>query len=307
MDRRHQGQQQNSNGSRHASGRGNNGGQNHNSQRAPRGPFNQYGRVIGPVLQAVRNDACEIRSRGQATEVLMPVSKGWGMQVASVLVVHHPEGDVSILEAVTPTTMAMGAASGVAVELRNNLRRGEHYERVSVYKLHVGVAFQRWGFREMNERVGTVTPYFPDIRRASPANLEKLAVFTGMDWRVNAQVRWNAYRKIDDTRFARHNYAAGELSAFNAMDMEQMKQTMEQFADVAWGTELSVARQLVAAMAASEGAKNVDTSSPLLGFADDVDVEMVDPSRLQQAREMVNVVEVAPVALQQVELEVASC
>ncbi len=256
--------------------------------------MDQFKRVVQPVLAVQRHDQCSFAQRAHSTMVMLPVSAGYGMQIAQALVVRHHEGDVSILEVVTPEGMKL---LGAEVELRNNLRRGEHYERVAIYKMWSGVAFQRWGFKDLNERVGSVTHYFPDIRRASPVALQKLSKFTGLEFRVNLQVVWKEYRKIEDTRFELHNYAARQLSEFNAQCMERMNQSISEFADVAWGTEVEVARQLMAVQIASEGDPKFDKSSPMLGQGKDVDVVCVSPAEID-AREQVAIETVAPAQIE---------
>lgn len=292
MDRRNNGQGNVHNGSRPAGQRGNSGSHNHNP-----GPMQQFRRCVAPVLQAQRDDQCKITTQGRRTEVVMPVVNGHGIMIAQVLVARHHAGDVSILEVCSPEGLKKQGANGVAVELRNNLQRGDHYERISVYKLWTGVVFQRWGYEGLNERVGAVTHHFPDIRRSSPQNLEKLSRFTGLRFGINLQIRWKEYQKIEDTRYAQHNHGAQALSVFNQQCLEEMNQTMNQIADVAWGTELKVARQLMAMQIASEGPDvRIDKTSPTLGFARDVDVEtrapqsdvvvdMVQPSVLVEQKE----------------------
>jgi hypothetical protein len=236
-------------------------------------PMQQFQRGVKPVLEVQKNDQCKVTDNGHRTEVIMPVVHGHGMSIAQCLVVRHPEGDVTVLEAFTPEGMKAGAACGVATELREQswLYRGDHYERISVYKMWTGVSFQRWGYKGLNERVGMVSHSFPDIRRCSPANLEKLSRFTGMRFAVNMQLRWKEYMKIEDTRFARHNTGARALGVFNQADLSLMDQTINQVADVAWGTELHVARELMAMQLASEGPLvKIVADSPTFGFAPDV-------------------------------------
>ncbi len=211
------------------------------SQRQPRfqhaapGPMMQFQRVIQPIL------------------------RGEYMDIAQVLVISHHQRDVTILEVFDPSSMAKGHACGCEGSLRGHLPRGDVYRMISVFKLPMMVAFQEFGPSRPPEfgdskNEDTLTAYFdtpqdqpthwfPSIRRATRDQLDRLASFTGLVFEINTQQRAKDYARVVDNH---------SLSVFNARDMERLRQDMEMFADVAWGTPLAEARLQMALVAATE-------------------------------------------------------
>ena len=195
----------------------------------------------------------------QFQRVIQPILRGEYMDIAQVLVISHHQRDVTILEVFDPSSMAKGHACGCEGSLRGQLPRGDVYRMISVFKLPTQVAFQEFGpsrppqFQDSkNEDKLTAyfdTPqdqplhYFPSIRRATRDQLDKLASFTGLVFEINTQQRMKDYARVVDNH---------SLTVFNARDMERLRQDMEMFADVAWGTPLEEARRRMQLVASTE-------------------------------------------------------
>lgn len=261
-------------------------------QHMPKGPFNQFQRVIAPVLN------------------------GQYLAIAQALCISHADHSVSILEVVTPIDMALGGSQGVEISLRGGLPRGDFYHMISVFKLPTQIAFQVFANHDSRKRdpedvdglraffdtpVSQVMHHFPDIRRAGQQSLDKLEAFTGLKFGINLQTRYNAYSKIPDTRYEFRNTGAKAMNAFNAQDMFKMQQDMEQFADVAYGTPLAEARRKMKMVAAVDDLATADAVCHLLGAAGFVDVETVLPASRFEVTEVeaeAQVVACQPVAFE---------
>jgi hypothetical protein len=232
------------------------------------GPFNQFQRVIAPVL------------------------KGLYVSMAQVLVISHPEGDVSVMDVVTPDGLKNGTAAGVEVQLRGGLARGQFHHLITVFKLPTQIAFQVFANHDTRRRdpdgpeglkaffdtpVSQVMHHFPDIRRASDVNLRKLEEFTGLRFGINLQTRFKAYQAIPDTRYEFRNTGAKRMNAFNERDMLRLNLDMEQFADVSWGTPLAEARRKMKMVFEVDAVCTADAVANVLGAAGVVEVEEVLP------------------------------
>jgi hypothetical protein len=265
-------------------------------QHMPKGPFNQFQRVIAPVLN------------------------GQYLAIAQALCVSHADHTVSILEVVTPIDMALGGAQGVEISLRGGLAHGDYYHMISVFKLPTQIAFQVFANHDTRKRepegvdglraffdtpVSQVMHHFPDIRRASAQSLDKLEAFTGLKFGINLQLRAKAYQEAhaaaDATRYELRNTGAKALNAFNAGDMFRMQQDMEQFADVAYGTSLAEARRKMKMVQAVDDLATADAVCNLLGAAGVVEVETVLPAsrfEITEDEAVPTVVTCAPVAFE---------
>lgn len=216
--------------------------------------------------------------------VYMPMLTSAVMKMVSVLAIRHREGDITILDVFAPTkkveSWGKPAAMAEPIALTGqHLRGGDRYIIVGVYTLPSGVAFQTFGFaREDGHMIrldDRPTNVFPDIRKASQGHLQLLSEATklpgrseGLVFSLNTQIRWKEYSSISNER---------ELTEYNKREAELFKQAMEEFGDVAPGTPLEVARQLVAARLSSASDEVVDTKSPMFGFdADVVQIESAD-------------------------------
>ena len=238
-------------------------------QHMPKGPFNQFQRVIAPVLN------------------------GQYLAIAQVLCISHADHTVSVVEVITPPDTALRGAQGVEISLRGWLPRGDFYHMISVFKLPTQIAFQVFANHDTRKRdpesadglraffdtpVSQVMHHFPDIRGAAQQSLDKLEAFTGLKFGINLQTRYNAYSKIPDTRYELRNTGAKAMNAFNAQDMFKMQQDMEQFADVAYGTPLAEARRKMKMVTAVDDIATADAVCNLLGAAGFVEVETVLPA-----------------------------
>lgn len=215
--------------------------------------------------------------------IYLPLLHSEVMSIASILGVQHRAGDISILDVFMPEAHKDGkpAAGAEGVTLTGKaLGVGEHYVVIGVYVLTSGVAFQKFGVNHENKLIRLdfkPSQMMPMIRRAERRHLTALSDLTRLRFEVNTQIRWHEYRRLPDCRFDEHNTDAATLTEFNAREMRAFQEAMQEFGDVAPGTPLEVARQLVAARAASAGDSAADLTDPTFGYASDV-VEAVEPS-----------------------------
>lgn len=264
-------------------GQNNNGGHRRPAPAPLNTPFSGLGG--GGKKAVVVGAPAPSKPQGQSTpdcKVVMSSLHSEVLKIAQVLCVQHGRGDVTILDVFYPTKKAQSWGKPAAISEPITLtgaglrHHGDRYQVIQVMVSPSGACFQV--FAPENDKLepkSKVVKSFPDIRAGQDRHFKQLSELTGLKFGANLQIRWKEYSAIR---------TEAELEAYNARELELFRQAMTEFADVCVGTPLHIARKIVAARLASEGAE-VDTSCPTFGFDNHTEVTDQMPS-FSPAREL---------------------